>query len=90
MSLQPANGDGLVLRAENASAFAQFLHRAHTRAGGAEQIRLEDRTRRATQILRPYFLDELWYVDVRGASVGTRGVVAHQASCCFDRCFVAR
>ena len=90
MSLKPADGDGLVFRTENTSAFAQFLHWAYTRAGGAKQIGLQDSARRATQILGRNFLDELWYVDVRWAGVRARGVVAHQATCCFQGCFVAR
>jgi hypothetical protein len=80
MSLQPADGDGLVFRAENAGTFAQFLHRAYPCAGGAEQIGFQNGARRATQILRGNFLDELWDVNVRGAGVSARGIVTHQAS----------
>jgi hypothetical protein len=38
MSLEPADGDGLVLRAKDARTFTQFLNRAYARTGGAKQI----------------------------------------------------
>src|SRR6266478_7885787 len=89
MSLQPADGDGLVLRAKNTSAFAQLLHRTYTRAGGAQQIGLQNGARGTSQVVGRNFLDELGYINVCGAGVRTRSVVAHQTSCRFDSGFVA-
>ncbi len=90
MSLQAADRDGLVFRAEHTRAFAQFLHRAHARAGSAEKIGLQDSARRTAQIVRGNFLDEPGDIDVRGTGVRAWSVVAHQAPRCLDGGLIAR
>ena len=88
VALQPADHDGLVFRAQHAGAFAQFLHRTDARAGRAQQIRFENRPRRADQIVRSDLLDEARNVDVRRAGVRAGRVVAEQAAVGLDQRFL--
>jgi hypothetical protein len=80
VALQAPDGDRFVFRTQHASALAQFLHRAHSGASGAKKIGIENRARGAEQVIGGNFLNEPRNVDVRGASVSTRRVVAHQAT----------
>ena len=84
VTLQPADGDGLVIRTQDAGAFAQLLHGANARTGCAEQIGREYGVGRAFEIARGNFLDKAWNVDVRGARVGTGRVVAEEAAVGLD------
>src|SRR5882724_13433126 len=80
MALQPPNGNRLVLRPQDARPLAQFLYRANARAGCTQQIRLQNRTCRAPQVVRADLLDEPGYIDVGRTRVRARSVVAHQAA----------
>ena len=87
--LQAADRDRLVLAPEHAGAFAQFLNGTNAGAGGAQQIRFEDRSRGAYQIAGRDLLDEARNVDVGGTGVRAGRVVAVQAPVRFDESFVA-
>jgi len=83
------DGDGLVLRAKNTSAFAQFLHRAYARAGAPSKLDSRWCARSLARFSVASFLMNLGYVNVCGAGVRTGSVVAHQTSCRFDSGCVA-
>src|SRR5579871_5617178 len=50
MALQASDHDRLMLGLQDARAFAELLNRAHAGTGGANQIRLQNGSRRALQI----------------------------------------
>jgi hypothetical protein len=86
--LQPANQDWLVIRAEDASAFAQFLYRADTRTSSAQKVGFKNCRCRTHYVVSCDFFDEARDIDVSGTSVRTGRVITEQAAIGFNGCLV--
>jgi hypothetical protein len=74
-----------VVLAEHASALAKLLDKTHVRACRAKKIRFKNSPGGTAYVIGRDFLDEAGNIDVRGASVGTGGVVTEKASVGFNQ-----
>jgi hypothetical protein len=69
-----------VVAVKDAGSFAQNFHRAHPRATGPQNVGIQNRKRRSTQILLGNFLDESWNINMRWASGRARSVETIQTT----------
>ena len=81
IALQPPDLDGLpVVPLHHAVAFAQHVHRAHSRATQSENVGIENGQRGAAQIAARYLLDKARHIDMRRARRRARRVETEQAA----------
>jgi len=66
----------------HAGPFAQYLHGTCTSAACAQNIRIEDGARRATEIAAGDLLDEARHIDMGGTSGSTGRIEAKETSIC--------
>src|SRR5690606_38641067 len=82
--------DGLVMLTHHAGALAEFLHRADTGAGGAEQVGFQDRDSGAGGVVGGDLADEQGNVDVRGTGLYAGGIETVEAAVGLERGFTVR